>query len=92
MFTIRARLFTGLIIITLGGFLYLTYWVVTDIRIPGLRGTEESLFECAGIMAQTIGKEIVEKGDSAVYSDLHAAFDSVYKQKIRAFFYGEGKE
>lgn len=92
MFTIRARLFTGLIIITLGGFLYLTYWVATDIRIPGLRGTEESLVECAGILARLVGKQIVEKSDSAVYNDLHAAFDSVYKQETSALLYGDVKE
>ncbi len=45
MVTIRARLFTGLIIITLEGFLYLTYWVATDIRIPAVRNLVENAID-----------------------------------------------
>ncbi len=92
MVTMRMRLFTGLIIITIAGFAYLTYWVVTDIRIPGLRGTEESLVECAGIMAGLVGEKIVHGGDSGVYHDLHSVFDTLYEQETGALLYGEIKE
>ncbi len=92
MITIRARLFTGLILITIVGFVYLTYWVVADIRVPSLRGTEESLVECAGILATLVGTKIAVEGDSVVYKNLHDVFDPLYQRKIGALLYGEAKE
>ncbi len=90
MFTLRARLFTGLLIITCSGFFYLAYWVLTDIRVPGLRGTEESLVESAVFLADFIGKKVVQQ-DTVVYNDLHAAFDSVYNREIGVQLYGQGQ-